>query len=166
LGGKSPVIVDSSADLSLTAKRILWGKINNCGQICVAPDYLLAEKSIIPGLVAAFKEHYASFFPEGPLASDSYSRIVSDAHFDRLKSLLGRTHGQIVLGGKWEEGGGRGMEPTVITDVKEDDALLEGYVRLARFRFCLSHLNIHPVSFSGPFCPSMPSKISTKLLII
>ncbi|KAF4619978.1 hypothetical protein D9613_004641 [Agrocybe pediades] len=125
LGGKSPVIVDSSADISLTAKRILWGKINNSGQICVSPDYILAEKAVVPSLVAAFKEHYKAFFPDGALASDSYSRIVSDQHFERLKSILGRTHGKVALGGKWEEGGKRGIEPTVITDIKEDDAVLE-----------------------------------------
>lgn len=126
LGGQSPVIVDSTADISLAAKRILWGKINNAGQICVAPDYILAQSSIVPSLVAAFKEHYDMFFPEGALASTSYSRIVSDTHFARLKNLLGSTSGKIVTGGKWDsESGKRGFEPTVVTDVAVGDSLLE-----------------------------------------
>ncbi|KDR68932.1 hypothetical protein GALMADRAFT_230970 [Galerina marginata CBS 339.88] len=126
LGGKSPVIIDSTADISISAKRILWGKINNCGQICVAPDYILAEKSIVPALINALKEHYNTFYPHGALASDSYSRVVSDAHFERLKTVLGRTKGEIVLGGRWEEGPGkRGFEPTLVIDVKPGDALLE-----------------------------------------
>lgn len=126
LGGKSPVLVDSTADISVAAKRILWGKICNSGQICVAPDYVLAERSIIPALVESLKHHYASFFPEGALASKSYGRIVSDSHFERLKDLIIKTKGEIVLGGKWEQTKGkRGIEPTVVINVMEDDVLLQ-----------------------------------------
>lgn len=126
LGGKCPVIVDSTADISLAAKRILWGKMNNAGQICVAPDYIVAQSSIVPSLITAFKEHYAAFFPEGPLASTSYSGIISEIHFTRLKALLERTTGKIVTGGKWENGdGNRRFEPTVVTDITPEDSLLE-----------------------------------------
>ncbi|KAF8801541.1 NADP-aldehyde dehydrogenase [Phlegmacium glaucopus] len=126
LGGKSPVIVDSTADIFLTAKRILWGKINNAGQICVAPDYILAQSSIVPSLIIAFKEHYDAFFPEGALASASYSRIISETHFARLKDILGRTNGKIVTGGNWEnEGGKLVFEPTVVTGVTVGDSLLD-----------------------------------------
>jgi aldehyde dehydrogenase (NAD+) len=126
LGGKCPVIVDSTANISLAAKRILWGKMNNAGQICVAPDYIVAQSSIVPSLITAFKEHYAAFFPEGPLASTSYSGIISEIHFTRLKALLERTTGKIVTGGKWENGdGNRRFEPTVVTDITPEDSLLE-----------------------------------------
>jgi aldehyde dehydrogenase (NAD+) len=124
LGGKSPVIVDSTADIFLAAKRILWGKINNAGQICIAPDYILVQSSVVPSLIAAFRDHYTAFFPEGALASDSYSRIVSDTHFTRLQNLLGSTGGKIIMGGKWD-GGKRGFEPTLVTDVEAGDSLLE-----------------------------------------
>lgn len=102
--------------------------MNNAGQACVAADYVLAEKSIIPHLVEALKAAYYSFFPDegGALKSDSYGRIVSDLHFERLKGVLGRTNGRVVFGGNWDEGPGqRGFEPTIVVDVKPGDALLQ-----------------------------------------
>ena len=127
LGGKSPVIVDSSADIPLAARRILWGKTTNCGQICVSPDYVLAERSIVPALVAALQATLKDFYPDGALNSSSYGRIVSDLHFERLKGLIGRTAGKVVAGGdmRAEE---RGIAPTVVTDVRPGDSLLEGCV--------------------------------------
>ncbi|KAF8961613.1 NADP-aldehyde dehydrogenase [Flammula alnicola] len=118
LGGKSPVIVDSTADISVAAKRILWGKINNCGQLCVTPDFVLAEKSIMPALVEAFAAHLKTFYPEGAHESKSYGRIVSDEHFKRLKGLLSNTKGRIAAGGKLVQGE-RFMEPTVVVDFIE-----------------------------------------------
>ncbi|KAF9522163.1 aldehyde dehydrogenase [Crepidotus variabilis] len=123
LGGKSPVLVDSSADIDISAKRILWGKVNNSGQICVAPDYILAEKAIVPQLIDSIKKHSQDFFPDGALVSKSYGKIVTDAHFNRLKGLLQRSKGKVVLGGQWDEKT-RGIEPTVVI-VEEEDALLE-----------------------------------------
>ncbi|KAF8955005.1 aldehyde dehydrogenase [Flammula alnicola] len=108
LGGKSPVIVDSTADISVAAKRILWGKINNCGQLCVTPDFVLAEKSIVPALVEAFAAHLKTFYPEGAHESKSYGRI------DRCGRETGARE--------------RFIEPTVVVDVKEGDSLLEGEI--------------------------------------
>jgi len=163
LGGKSPVIVDSTADISISAKRILYGKINNCGQICVAPDFILAEKAIAPALIDAFKEHYNSFFPDGALLSESYGRIVSDAHFERLKGLLAKTQGKTALGGKWEpDGGRRGIEPTVLVDVNEDDVSLQEYVE------SLYNLDllIGLVSSLGLFFPFSSSRMWMRLFHI
>jgi aldehyde dehydrogenase (NAD+) len=125
LGGKSPVIVDPTSDLRLAAKRILYGKINNAGQICVCPDYVLIPKDKQDEFIEYLKEYYEEFFPEsgGPLGSPSYGRIVSEGHFGRIKGLLERTKGQVVLGGKTEEP--RGIEPTVVKNVEEGDSLLE-----------------------------------------
>ncbi|KAF9523238.1 aldehyde dehydrogenase [Crepidotus variabilis] len=123
LGGKSPVLVDSTADLDLTAKRVLWGKVVNAGQICVAPDYILAEKDVVPQLVNALKKHGQDFYPNGALTSDSFGKIVSDAHFKRLTELLQRTKGKVVFGGQSDEKT-RGIEPTVVV-VEEGDVLLE-----------------------------------------
>ncbi|KAH7922135.1 aldehyde dehydrogenase [Leucogyrophana mollusca] len=122
LGGKSPVIIDSAYDINLAAKRVLWGKCNNAGQICVAPDYILCTWNKQEELIAAFQEHYKAFFPEGALTSPEFGSIVSDLHHQRLTSLLQRTKGKIVLGG---HSSGRRLEPTIVANVQEGDALLE-----------------------------------------
>ncbi|KAF8179202.1 aldehyde dehydrogenase [Pholiota molesta] len=127
LGGKSPVVVDASADLGIAARRILASKATNCGQICVAPDYVLAERRIVPQLLETFKEVLKEFYPGGALETKSYGRIVSEAHFARLKDLLDRTRGRIVAGGgmRAEE---KGIEPTIVADVEAGDSLLEGEI--------------------------------------
>ncbi|KAF9044755.1 aldehyde dehydrogenase [Hymenopellis radicata] len=117
LGGKCPVIVDPSYDLDVAARRILMGKCSNAGQICVTPDYLVIPRSSREAVVAALQRASAQFFPDGALKSDSYSRIVSTAHYQRSK----RT---VVMGGKTDEST-RGMEPTVLVDIEEDDVLLQ-----------------------------------------
>lgn len=74
LGGKSPCIVDASADLTVTAKRILWAKFMNNGQTCVAPDYILVVKSVEKQLVDSLKKNLLNFFGENPQKSKDYSR--------------------------------------------------------------------------------------------
>ncbi|KAG2145719.1 aldehyde dehydrogenase [Suillus cothurnatus] len=124
LGGKSPVIIDSAYDIDLAAKRILWGKCNNAGQICVAPDYILVQRDKQDELVKAFQKHYNAFFPKGALDSPSFGSIVSDSHYKRLTSLLSRTKGEVVLQGR-TDAARRRLEPTIVKDVAEGDSLLE-----------------------------------------
>ncbi|KAF4566289.1 hypothetical protein EYR36_011705 [Pleurotus pulmonarius] len=124
LGGKSPIIVDPNYDIKLAAKRILWGKISNCGQICVCPDHVFVVREQQDEFIAALKEYYHQFFPEGALGSDSIGRLVNQAHFNRLKNLLARTKGTIVLGGHTDDDK-LGMEPTVVKDVTQEDSLME-----------------------------------------
>ncbi|TFK50665.1 aldehyde dehydrogenase [Heliocybe sulcata] len=123
LGGKSPVIIDAECDIDIAAKRLLNGKATNSGQICVCPDYVLIPAHRQDALIAALKVHYAAFFPEGPLNSSSYGRVVNAMHHKRLMDMLSRTNGTIVLGGKTD--GKLGLEPTVVKDVREGDSLLE-----------------------------------------
>lgn len=129
LGGKSPVIIDPATNIDLAAKRIMWGKVNNSGQTCVAPDYVLTVSSAVPALVEAFKRQICAFFPQGALdPASTYGRLISEAHAERLKSLLNRTKGTVVIGGRSEGADGTGkhaMEPTVVIDVKDGDSLLE-----------------------------------------
>ncbi|EIN03578.1 aldehyde dehydrogenase [Punctularia strigosozonata HHB-11173 SS5] len=122
LGGKSPVIVDPSYDLELAAKRILFGKACNAGQICVAPDYVLIPRSQQDELVEAMKARIAECYPEGTLKSDSYGRIISDLHQKRLKSLLNATKGVVVTGGQTDDD--RGFELTIVKDVGKGDSLM------------------------------------------
>ncbi|KAJ7113375.1 aldehyde dehydrogenase [Mycena epipterygia] len=126
LGGKSPVIVDGSFDIALAAKRILWGKTQNCGQLCVSPDYVLIPRAHQDTFIAALKDAYAEFFPEGSMKSTSISRIVSPEHHARLMDLLKRTKGQVVFGGKAE--GSVKIEVTVLRDVPADDSFMEGEI--------------------------------------
>ena len=89
LGGKSPCIVDSSAKIKLAAKRIVFGKFLNCGQTCVAPDYILCEKSVKAELVAEIKNQIRLQYGSEPLKNADYGKIISRKHFDRLVSLGG-----------------------------------------------------------------------------
>lgn len=88
LGGKSPCIVDDTADIPLAARRIAFGKALNAGQTCVAPDYLLVHESVKPQLVQAIEQEFRRFFGGDPLKSDSWPRIISQKHYDRLMTLL------------------------------------------------------------------------------
>ncbi|KAJ7681882.1 aldehyde dehydrogenase [Mycena polygramma] len=126
LGGKSPVIIDPSFDINLAAKRILWGKAQNCGQFCVSPDYVLIPRAQQDKFISELKQWYAEFFPEGSLNSSSISRIVSPEHHARLTDLLKRSKGEVVLGGKTE--GTAKIEITVLKNVPADDSLMDGEI--------------------------------------
>ncbi|MSX96405.1 MAG: aldehyde dehydrogenase family protein, partial [Actinobacteria bacterium] len=114
LGGKSPVIVDSSANLKVSAHRIAWGKWLNAGQTCVAPDYVLVDEKVRDAFVEELGKAIGEFYGENPQASESYARIVSPRHFDRLKGLLRGT--TPAIGGVSDEGT-RYISPTVLVDV-------------------------------------------------
>ncbi len=88
LGGKSPTIVTSSANLDVAAKRIIWGKLVNAGQTCIAPDYMLVDASIHDGLVARMKAAITEFLGAEPKAAAEYGRIINERHFDRLIALI------------------------------------------------------------------------------
>lgn len=98
LGGKCPVVVDSNCDLEKTAKRIVYGKFINCGQTCVAPDYILVDKKMKDSLVSKLKEKIIDFFGENQEKSLDYGRIINEKHFIRLKNYLKNTN--ILFGGK------------------------------------------------------------------
>ncbi len=97
LGGKSPVIVDETASVESTAKKIIFGKCLNAGQTCIAPDYLLVHASQKEALVAALKQAVSEFYGENPQESNDYARIINEKHFHRLKGYL--TEGTILFGG-------------------------------------------------------------------
>lgn len=88
LGGKSPCVVDETADIEISAKRITWGKFLNSGQTCIAPDYILAHDSISAELIESLKKTITEFYGENPLESPDYSSIISKEEFNRLKKLI------------------------------------------------------------------------------
>ncbi|MGN8225283.1 aldehyde dehydrogenase [Gracilimonas sp. BCB1] len=122
LGGKSPCIVDETADLRTAARRIAWGKFVNAGQTCVAPDYLLIQSKVKDKFLEHFKESIRDFYGVNPKLSPDYPRIVNEAHFDRLEGYLG--DGKIFCGGKMDRRE-RYIEPTVLVDVKEGSGVME-----------------------------------------
>ncbi|CAL1698986.1 unnamed protein product [Somion occarium] len=123
LGGKSPVIVDKSADLKLAARRILWGKCANAGQICVAPDYLLVLREVEEPFIKELRAVYNSYFGANPAKSDSLSRIISPQHAARIKKLVDETKGNIITGGEVDVDQ-RYVAPTIVRDVANDDSLM------------------------------------------
>ena len=111
LGGKSPCIVDETADIPLAARRIVFGKYLNCGQTCVAPDYVLCAAGVRDALLREIRSQIARQFGPQPLDNPDYGRIVNRRHFDRICSLIDA--GKVAAGGKSDAGSLR-IEPTVL----------------------------------------------------
>jgi len=123
LGGKSPVFVDASSDLNLAARRICWGKFSNVGQTCVAPDYVMCVPDIQDQLVAELKKTITEFYGENAQESPDYGRIINERHFGRVKALIEKG-GTVVHGGRCDEGD-KFIEPTVMTNVKPTDPVMQ-----------------------------------------
>ena len=113
LGGKSPCIVDETSDIDLSAKRIAWGKYVNCGQTCIAPDYILVQEDVKEELVEKLKFYIEKFYTSNPLGNKEYPKIISKKHFDRLNNLL--TNEMILYGGCIDENKNK-IEPTLIDE--------------------------------------------------
>ena len=121
LGGKSPCIVDATAKIPLAARRIVFGKYLNCGQTCVAPDYILCDGQIRDQLVEAIQTEITRQFGVDPLQNPDYGKIINEKHFRRLLGLMDAE--KIVCGGQYDEKGLR-IAPTVMTDVDWSDAVM------------------------------------------
>ncbi len=115
LGGKSPVIVDETADIRLAARKIAFGKVLNAGQTCVAPDYLLIHESVKERFIDEYKRALGEFFPNGDMSDMVH--IVNAKHFERLRGVL--ESGHAVIGGKVDPES-RFIEPTLLTDLAPD----------------------------------------------
>lgn len=142
LGGKSPVYIDNTVDIELTAKRVLWGKLMNLGQTCIAPDYIICTKDVQARFVDATKKVIQDFYGENAMASADLCRIINDNNFQwvflfkcfpsaycfinlifrRLVKLL--KGADIAYGGK-SNADERYIEPTILVNVKPTDAVMQ-----------------------------------------
>ncbi|NVJ25018.1 aldehyde dehydrogenase family protein [Myxococcus sp. AM011] len=122
LGGKSPCIVDRSADLEVTARRIAWGKFVNAGQTCIAPDYVLIHPELKERFAALVQKAVTGFYGADARTSSDYGRIISARHFERVSALAG--HGKVAFGGE-REASSRFFAPTVITDAPLSSPLMQ-----------------------------------------
>lgn len=127
LGGKSPCIVDNSADVDIAAKRIAWGKFLNAGQTCIAPDYLLVHQNVKAPLIGRIKYWIEAFYGTDPSESPDYGRVVNDKAYDRVASYLG--DGQVVIGGQ-TEAAERYIAPTVIDlgEMRDDMPVMQSEI--------------------------------------
>lgn len=122
LGGKSPVIVDRTANLRVAARRMAWGKWLNAGQTCIAPDYVLVDETVRARFIDEVQKAVTEFYGTDPHASADYGRIVSQRHFDRLAGMLGS--GTIAIGGD-AIADDRYISPTVLVDVDMDSQMMD-----------------------------------------
>ncbi len=121
LGGKSPVYVDESANINITAQRIAWGKWMNAGQTCIAPDYIITTKNMIEPLVAALKAQITQMFGADPKQSESYGRIVNQRHAKRVSEYL--TNVDVETGGEFDIEN-RYIAPTIVINPPLDSPLM------------------------------------------
>ena len=122
LGGKSPCIVDKSADIERSVPTICWGKLINSGQTCVAPDYIWVHKEVKDRLVEALKKQITAFYGDDIKNNADYGRIINQKHFDRLQGLLEGSH--IVFGGE-TDANQRFISPTIVDGVTWDDKIMQ-----------------------------------------
>ena len=122
LGGKSPLIIDKDSNLKIAAKRVCLGKFINCGQTCIAPDYLFVHKEVKEEFINLLKENIISFFGTEASESENYGRIINQRQFLRLKNLL--SQGEIIFGGKHDERNNY-ISPTLIKPYELNNSLMQ-----------------------------------------
>jgi aldehyde dehydrogenase (NAD+) len=154
LGGKSPVIVSADADIDVAAKRIAWTKLINSGQICIAPDYVLADAKIRDELVDKIKEAVTTFESENP----GGKRIVNERHFDRLTASLAATKGEVVIGGG-SDASTISIQPTVVVDPDPAEPLMTDEI----FGPILPIMTVQSLDDAIGFVNSRPKPLSAYL---
>ena len=121
LGGKSPCIVDKHCNLDLSAKKIVWGKLLNGGQTCIAPDYIIAHKDIKNKLIEKIKKYIVNFYGYNPIKSKDYASVINERHFNRILNLI--NYDKVVYGGKSDKKILK-IEPTILDNVNLDDDIM------------------------------------------
>ncbi|MGX9133454.1 aldehyde dehydrogenase [Rummeliibacillus sp. JY-2-4R] len=124
LGGKSPVIVDQTANIDVAVKRIVWGKFTNAGQTCVAPDYVLVHESVKVPFIRHLKKTLQKFYGKNAKESPDFGRIINTKHFNRLSELLKQEQDNILFGGQLDRDD-LYIEPTVLQDITWNSPIME-----------------------------------------
>lgn len=122
LGGKSPCIIDETANLDLAAKRIIWGKLLNSGQTCIAPDYLLVHKSVKKQFIDKMKDYILKFYGNIPINSPDYPKIINLKHFNRLLGLIREE--DVIFGGDYNEKTHQ-INPTILDNITWESKVME-----------------------------------------
>jgi beta-apo-4'-carotenal oxygenase len=123
LGGRNPAFITRTADTRIAARRLLWGKFLNAGQVCISQNYILVDKEILPSFIEEMKVAMKEFYPKGAKASPDYGRIVNSRHFQRMKKMVDDSAGKIVIGGEMDEAENF-IEPTVVLVESENDSMI------------------------------------------
>lgn len=127
MGGKSPTIVDKTANLKVASERICFGKFMNLGQTCVAPDYVLIDETVKDEFIDAMRTTLKEFYGKHPEKSQDLGRIVNHNHFERLSSLLTEHENNIVIGGT-KDVASRFIEPTVLDNIHPSDKIMQNEI--------------------------------------
>ncbi|WP_299397705.1 aldehyde dehydrogenase family protein [uncultured Gelidibacter sp.] len=127
LGGKSPTIIDDSANLEKAVEKIIFGKFTNAGQTCIAPDYVLLQSNLKEQFTTLFKSKIKEFYSDEAESSDSYCRIVNKKHFERLSGYIdeAKQNGSTIVSGGATNSTDHFIEPTLVFDVPEDSKLMQ-----------------------------------------
>ena len=123
LGGRNPAIVTRNADIRLAARRLLWAKVHNAGQVCISQNYTMIDREVFDHFVLELKKAMKEYYPNGTRQTEEYGRIVNNRQWQRLKKMLDDSQGQILMGGGMDESD-RYIEPTVIQVSSPTDSLM------------------------------------------
>lgn len=153
LGGKSPCIVDETADILQAAKHIVWSKFLNAGQVCIAPDFIIVHENVAHALQTALIETIKQYFGDDPKLSPDYGRIINETHYQRLMNLL--LHASVAHGGRHDDNT-RYIEPTLIDHVRWQDPIMQEEIFGPLLPIITTH---HPDDFI-PALKAMPSPLA------
>jgi len=156
LGGKSPCIIDSTANLKLAAKRLVFGKYLNVGQTCVAPDYVLIEESIKDQFIDYVKKYISEMFGDDPIANDNYGKMINQKHFERVLGLINPD--KVIVGGYGDEKSLK-IAPTIMDNVSADDLVMQEEI----FGPVMPVLTVKDMNEAFNFVNSRPSPLALYL---
>ena len=123
LGGRNPAIVTKNADIRLAARRLLWSKVHNAGQVCISQNYTLIDKDVFDLFVLEMRKAMKEYYPNGTRNTEDFGRLVNHRQWQRVKKMLDDTQGQILMGGDVDESD-RYIEPTVVKVSSLTDSLI------------------------------------------